>query len=80
MTQKAVLQIPEKKKSSVKELSELLEINGCKIIKAGTRRNLWFMIAMPFKMIKCWVTGKKLQGNIFWDILGFAEFVWSRKL
>jgi hypothetical protein len=22
---------------------------------------------------------KKLQGNIFWDILGFAEYVWVKK-
>jgi len=64
---------------SVKELSALLQVNGCKILKAGIRRNIWFMIAMPFKIIKCWVTGKKLQGNIFWDVLGFAEFVWAKK-
>lgn len=65
---------------SVGELSDMLEANGCKVIKAGIRRNIWFMMAMPFKIIKCWITGKKLQGNIFWDILGFAEFVWARKL
>ena len=65
---------------SVKELSVLLETNGCKVLKAGMRRNIWFLIAMPFRIIKCWVSGKKLQGNIFWDLLGFAEFVWARKL
>lgn len=65
---------------SVGELSELLEANGCKVLKGGIRRNTWFMMAMPFKIIKCWFTGKKLQGNIFWDVLGFAEFVWARKL
>ncbi|MBS1754706.1 MAG: class I SAM-dependent methyltransferase [Ferruginibacter sp.] len=64
---------------SVKELSALLETNGCKVLKGGVRRNIWFMMAMPFKIIKCWVTGKKLQGNIFWDVLGFAEYVWARK-
>ncbi|MBX2932696.1 MAG: class I SAM-dependent methyltransferase [Ferruginibacter sp.] len=64
---------------SVKELSALLETNGCRVLKGGIRRNIWFMMAMPFKIIKCWVTGKKLQGNIFWDVLGFAEFIWARK-
>ncbi len=64
---------------SVKELSALLEANGCKVLKAGIRRNGWFMLAMPFRMIKTWVSGKKLPGNIFWDVLGFAEFVWARK-
>lgn len=65
---------------SVKELSALLQANGCKVLKGGIRRNIWFMMAMPFKILKCWVTGKKLQGNIFWDVLGFAEFVWVQKI
>lgn len=65
---------------AVKELSALLEANDCIVLKSGIRRNGWFMLAMPFKMVKCWVSGKKLQGNIFWDVLGFAEFVWARKL
>lgn len=65
---------------SVKELSVLLEANGCKVLKGGIRRNIWFMMAMPFKILKCWVTGKKLQGNIFWDVLGFAEFIWVQKI
>jgi ubiquinone/menaquinone biosynthesis C-methylase UbiE len=65
---------------SVKELSALLQANGCKILKAGIRRNGWFIMAMPFRIIKSLLKFKKLQGNIFWDILGFAEFVWARKV
>ncbi len=65
---------------SVNELTALLEANGCKVLKAGLRRNIWFMIAMPFRIIKTWVSFKKMNGNIFWDVLGFAEFVWARKL
>ncbi len=64
---------------SVKELTSLLKANGCKVLKGGTRRNAWFIMAMPFRIIKTWIRGKKLQGNVFWDILGFAEFVWARK-
>ena len=64
---------------SVKELSKVFEENGCKVLKGGLRRNIWFMMAMPFRIIKSWVSGKKLQGNIFWDVLGFAEFLWVRK-
>jgi hypothetical protein len=64
---------------SVKELTAFLEANGCKVLKGGLRRNTWFILATPFRMIKCWLSGKKLQGNIFWDLLGFAEFVWARK-
>jgi hypothetical protein len=64
---------------SVKELTALVEANGCKVLKAGMRRNGWFIMAMPFRIIKTFVSGNKLQGNIFWDLLGFAEFVWARK-
>ncbi|HMI77201.1 MAG TPA: class I SAM-dependent methyltransferase [Ferruginibacter sp.] len=64
---------------SIKELSALFKDNGCEVLKAGTRRNTWFMMAMPPRIIKSWLTGKKLQGNIFWDLLGFAELLWVRK-
>lgn len=64
---------------SVKELSAVFEENDCKVLKSGLRRNPWFIMAMPFRIVKCWISGKKLQGNIFWDLLGFAEFVWVQK-
>jgi trans-aconitate methyltransferase len=64
---------------SVKELTALLEKNGCTVIKGGIRRNVWFMLAMPFRIIASWISGKKLQGNIFWDLFGFAEYVWVKK-
>ena len=64
---------------SVKELSALLSRNGCEILQSGIRRNPWFIMAMPFRIIISWLKGKKPQGNIFWDLLGFAEFLWVRK-
>lgn len=64
---------------SVSELKKLLEANSCKVIKGGTRRNIWFILAMPFRILQHWLTGRKLQGNIFWDLLGFAEYVWVKK-
>jgi SAM-dependent methyltransferase len=64
---------------SVKELTELFEKNGCEIIKGGTRRNIYFILAAPFRILGRWIKGKKIIGNIFWDILGFAEFLYIRK-
>jgi SAM-dependent methyltransferase len=64
---------------SVKELTGLFERNGCKLLKGGIRRNLYFILVSPFRIIGHWVRGKKLIGNIFWDILGFAEFIYVRK-
>ena len=64
---------------TVAELTKLFTENNCTVLKAGTRRNAWFIMAMPFRIIGRWLQGKKLTGNIFWDVLGFAEFVWVRK-
>lgn len=65
---------------SVKELSALVTANGCEVLKEGMRRNPWFILSMPLRIVGKWVRGKKLEGNIFWDVLGFAEFVWVKKL
>src|SRR6201995_59849 len=59
---------------SVKELTDLFEKMGCTVLKGGTRRNLFFILAAPFRILGHWVRGKKLIGNIFWDTLGFAEY------
>jgi len=64
---------------SVKELSLLFTANNCVVKKAGIRRNPWFIMAMPFRIVASWLRGKRLQANIFWDILGFAEYVWVQK-
>jgi SAM-dependent methyltransferase len=64
---------------SVKELTELFERNGCKVLKGGIRRNLYFILVSPLRILGHWIRGKKLIGNIFWDILGFAEFIYVRK-
>jgi SAM-dependent methyltransferase len=64
---------------SVKELTILFNNNQCRVIKGGTRRNPYFILASPFRIIGQWIRGKKLTGNIFWDILGFAEYIYVRK-
>lgn len=64
---------------SVKELTALFENNYCQIVQSGTRRNPWFIMAMPFRIISSWVKRKRLQGNVFWDVLGFAEYLWVQK-
>ncbi len=64
---------------SVKELASLFEKNNCTVLKKGTRRNIWFILAMPFLILSFLIRGKKITGNIFWDLLGFAEFLWVKK-
>jgi ubiquinone/menaquinone biosynthesis C-methylase UbiE len=64
---------------SVKEVSAVLSDQNFKVISSGTRRNPAFLMAMPFSIAGSLIKGKKVQGNMFWDLLGFAEFVLARK-
>lgn len=64
---------------STTELSALLEQNNFTVIKKGTRRNWYYIFLMPVRIIQSLVTYKKIVGSVFWDILGFAEFVYARK-
>jgi len=65
---------------SVSELAKLFEGNGFRVLRRGTRRNFYFLAAMPLRIFGRWIGGKKLQGNFFWDLLGFAEFIYVQKI
>ena len=60
---------------SVKELAHIFEQNNCTVIRSGTRRNWFYIVAMPARIIVTLIRRKRLQGNLFWDITGFAEFL-----
>lgn len=64
---------------SVNELTKIFEQNGCNVITSGTRRNWFYITGMPLRIITSFVKKRKLEGNIFWDLLGFAEFLYVRK-
>ncbi len=64
---------------SVIELKNLFTSKKAEVLESGTRRNIYYISAMPFRIIKTWLQGKKLQGNIFWDLIGFAEYLWVKK-
>ena len=64
---------------SNEDLAELFRMNKCRVLERGTRRNIYFILAMPFRIIGHWLHGKRLIGNIFWDALGFAEFLYVQK-
>jgi len=64
---------------SVEELKTLLKKNGWEIVSSGTRRNWVFLLAMPFRITANLLRGKKPQANMFWDLLGFAEFVYAKR-
>jgi ubiquinone/menaquinone biosynthesis C-methylase UbiE len=63
---------------SIPEIENLLK-TSCEIIQSGTRRNIAFLVAMPIKILFNAFQLKKPSGNMFWDLLGFAEFVFAKK-
>jgi SAM-dependent methyltransferase len=64
---------------SVAELAKVFESGNCEVLSSGTRRNWYYIAGMPVKVILSLLKGKRLQGNIFWDLLGFAEFLYVKK-
>lgn len=61
------------------DLSVLFEENECTVILAKTRRNIWNILAMPARILISMIRNRKMEGNIFWDITGFAEFILAKK-
>lgn len=64
---------------SVKEISALLAENNCTVVKGGTRRNWYHIFLIPLRIFQSLVVYKKIVGSVFWDLLGFAEFVYAKK-
>jgi SAM-dependent methyltransferase len=64
---------------SIPELSALFTSNGCTIVNAGYRRSWFYIFAIPLRVILAWLKGKAVNANVFWDLLGFAEYVRVRR-
>jgi hypothetical protein len=64
---------------SVNELKKIFESNKCEVLQSGTRRNWYYIFSMPLRIIISLIKKGRLQANIFWDLLGFAEFLYVRK-
>jgi len=64
---------------SIPELKQVFADNDCSVLESGTRRNGWYIAAIPLRMIQSWIKRGHLIGNLFWDLLGFAEYLWVKK-
>lgn len=64
---------------SVKELANVFEKHNCRVVKSGTRRNWYYIAAVPARVLATLLRRKKIQANIFWDVTGFAEFLFVAK-
>ena len=64
---------------SVPELKAIFNAGECETLSSGTRRNWFYIFALPLRAIISLVQKGYVQGNVFWDIMGFAEYLWVRK-
>ena len=64
---------------SVREIANLLLLNGLSIIKGGRRFNLIAIILIPLRLFLC-IIFRKSPAGAFWDLFGFADFVFAAKL
>jgi len=64
---------------SIPEMTGIFSANQCTVLQSGTRRNWFYILLMPVRMISSLIKKGHLEGNIFWDLLGFAEYLWAKK-
>ena len=64
---------------SVPELKAIFEANEGQVLQAGTRRNGWYIAGIPVRILESLIKKGYVQGNTFWDLLGFAEYLWVKK-
>ena len=63
---------------SVQEIANVLLDEGLSIIRGGRRFNFFSLFLIPFRIVNC-IIFKKSPAGIFWDIAGFADFVFAIK-
>jgi len=64
---------------SINELKKIFEKNDCEVLSCGTRRNWFYIITLPLRALLSLIKNKYIQGNVFWDLFGFAEYLWVIK-
>lgn len=57
------------------ELMGLMRDARLDIVRAGTRRDLRAIALMPLRALKSKLDHGHVAGGVFWDLLGFAEYV-----
>jgi hypothetical protein len=63
----------------VKDVANTLLDSSLKIIRAGRRRCLDLILLLPIKVSRATVRRNTLFGGLFWDLLGFADFVFVQE-
>jgi ubiquinone/menaquinone biosynthesis C-methylase UbiE len=64
---------------SVPEISKVLENNNFTILKKGTRRYWPYIVLLPITIVTEFIKYKFIPGGVFWDLMGFAEYLYAEK-
>ncbi len=64
---------------SLAEITGLLRRAGLEIVEAGTRRDARAIALLPLRALKSKLDHGYVAGGVFWDLLGFAEYVIAHK-
>lgn len=64
---------------SAKEVATLLNEQGMVVKRSGTRRYWPYILLLPFTLISETFKYGFIPGGVFWDLLGFAEYVFATK-
>lgn len=64
---------------SFQEVEMLLKNNGFNILRSGTRRDWLRIILIPLLVVHSISKYGFITGSVFWDLMGFAEFVIGEK-
>jgi SAM-dependent methyltransferase len=65
---------------SVREVANTLLDSGCRIISAGTRRDLVRTFATPINFTYQFLRDGQPSAASLWDIMGFAEFAYASRM
>jgi SAM-dependent methyltransferase len=64
---------------SVPEVKGLLEQNGMEVLRGATRRYWPYIALLPLTIVTETIKYGFIPGGVFWDITGFAEYLFARK-
>ncbi|MEI6089581.1 MAG: methyltransferase domain-containing protein [bacterium] len=64
---------------NINVLIDIIKSNGFTVLKFGARKDFANIMTMPIRIIISKIKHGYVPGGVFWDLLGFAEFIWAKK-
>lgn len=64
----------------VRELANVMLDRGCRVIRGGRRRDWSKILLLPFFLVRSAMHRDGIQASVFWDLLGFADYIYAKKV